>query len=147
MECNVNRQEGLFRNLHTGEVLFFSSGAGALRYFLSSYASAEFLSPLGNAQGHYDKSPRRYIWSAVKEILELCCFKISSRCKFTAKISINNIASAFEAVWKLFKMTAVMTPQRAIILRDSVIEKTGILTRCLLQRELIFPSVLQLPYA
>lgn len=125
-------RKGYSETYTQGRFFFFSSGAGALRYFLSSYASAEFLSPLGNAQGHYDKSPRRYIWSAVKEILELCCFKVSSRCKFTAKISINNIASAFEAVWKLFKMTAVMTPQRAIILRDSVIEKTGILTRCLL---------------
>lgn len=70
--CNVNRYERLFRKQHTGEG--FLPGSRCPEVFLIFRASAEFLSALGNAQGHYDKSPRSYIWSAIKEILELCCF-------------------------------------------------------------------------
>lgn len=52
----------------------FLPGSRCPEVFLIFRASAEFLSALGNAQGHYDKSPRSYIWIAIKEILELCCF-------------------------------------------------------------------------
>lgn len=48
-------------------------------------ASEEFLSALGNAPGYCVKSPRSYIWSAIREILKHCCLKMP----FVIRIYIN----------------------------------------------------------